>query len=248
MPILATVNIGQIRMFKLKIVTFLTIQLKLVLQLNFGSCQGQITPGQLIITSLFTESKEFSKSNYFSNSLQFTKTDLFSQSNKFTSPRSSTPSYEPGQTHRFTPSNSFTPSQDFSKSSVFTTSAIFSESSDFTKSVYFSNSNHFTKSFDFTKSFEFSDSSSFNLGNDSGSSGKNNTGVIIGAVVGAVAAAAAIGGIAAFFNIRKRRLVISDVDVVKETNSSVTFDNELDKVMDKDDPFANDFGNESQDI
>lgn len=225
-----------------------------ILQLNLGSCQGQITPGQLIITSLFTESKEFSKSSYFSNSLQFTKTDMFSQSNKFTSSRSFTPSYEPGQTHRFTPSNSFTPSQNFSKSSVFTTSAIFSESSDFTKSVYFSNSDHFTKSFDFTKSlnftksFEFSDSSTFNLGNDSGSSGKNNTGVIIGAVVGAVAAAAIIGGIAAFFIIRKRRLAISDVDVVKETNSSVTVDNELDKVMDKDDPFANDFGNELQDI
>ena len=36
--------------------------------------------------------------------------------------------------------------------------------------------------------------------------------------------------------------------VMNETNSSVTFDNELQNMMDKDDPFADDFNKEMEDI
>ena len=36
-------------------------------------------------------------------------------------------------------------------------------------------------------------------------------------------------------------MLADDVDVVKETDSSVTVDNGLQNVMDQDDPFAEDF-------
>ena len=46
-----------------------------------------------------------------------------------------------------------------------------------------------------------------------------------------------------FIIIKKRNSFIGgdDADVVNETNSSVTTDNALASVMDKDDPFAEDF-------
>lgn len=84
-----------------------------------------------------------------------------------------------------------------------------------------------------------------------GNQGKTdkNTGLIIGAAVGSVAAAGAIAGIVAFFLIRKRKSMIQDgVDMMKETDSSITVDNELQNVMDKDDPFADDFGKELNEI
>ena len=111
---------------------------------------------------------------------------------------------------------------------------MFSESDDFTKS------HHFTRSLLFSESYGFTSSNHFiPLGKDSN---KGNKGVIIGAAVGAVAGATIIAAIIAFFIIRhKKGLAEGAVDMLGETDASVTVNNELQNVMDKDDPFANDF-------
>lgn len=187
-------------------------------QLNLGHCQGEVKPGQMIITSLFTASFVFSKSDHFTSSEKFTESRTF------------TPSHHFNATNFFTPSDSFTPSGSFTLSSKFS------------KSNEFSNSDHFTKSAVFSESFEFTSSNSLHPLYGGKESNKGNKGVIIGATIGAVAGAAVIAGIIAFFIIRHRKgLAEAAIDMAGETDASVTVDNELQNVMDKDDPFANDF-------
>ena len=129
-------------------------------QLQLGHCQGEIPPGPMIITSLFTASEIFKST------------------------------------------------KGFSKSNVFSDSEI-----------------------PFVQG-----------GGNSNESNKLGKGAVIGIVAGAIAAAVAIAAIAAFFLIRKRNMVISsDIDLMSGKQSSITVDNQLNSVMEKDDPFADDF-------
>lgn len=293
-------------------------------QLNLGHCQGEIPPGQMIITSFFTASfvfspsSPYSKSNVFSKSGYFTKSDKFTrssqftqsshftQSSDFTRSMTFTPSYHFNQSHFFTASKTFTSSNTFSSSEGFSKSQVFSKSADFTQSASFSGSKEFTSSKEFspseifsasqkfTKSDEFSQSSKFtdssvftqsdvfsqsNIFTDSdcftqsnifsasvtfshsshfsastefsdseimhhviiGDSDKDNKGLIIGAVAGSVGGAAVIGGLVAFFLFKKKTVPVGDITNMNETNASVTVDNQLQSIMDNDDPFADEF-------
>lgn len=213
--------------------------------------------GQFSQSSKFTESSPFTQSSTFTPSHHFNATDYFTPSDKFS------PSSSFSSSSGFTETVEFSNSKDFSYSDSFSESAKFSRSNFFSDSEKFSHSNFFTKTAEFTESSLFSHSSFFTKslpftlseilplivpGGNQGKTDKN-TGLIIGAAVGSVAAAGAIAGIVAFFLIRKRRSLIQDgVDMMKETDSSITVDNELQNVMDKDDPFADDFGKEMDEI
>ena len=112
-------------------------------------------------------------------------------------------------------------------------------------------SSFFSRSDLFSKSKVFSNSEFFvnEKGADVGGSNKSNTATIIGAVVGAVAGVAIIAALIAFFLIKKRKAIMTNsADTVKETESSVTVDNNLNTVMQDDDPFAGDFNNELEDL
>lgn len=78
------------------------------------------------------------------------------------------------------------------------------------------------------------------------SGGSNKTPIIAGSVA-AVAAVAVIAALVAFFLIRRRRLNFNnDADLNETLDSSVTTDNELRKMMSKDDPFDEEFKNQVQ--
>lgn len=68
---------------------------------------------------------------------------------------------------------------------------------------------------------------------------------MIGIIAGTVGSAAVVAGaLAAFFIIKKKNIVVEDIDTVngnKETTFSVN--NELQDIMDQDDPFADEFAN-----
>lgn len=128
----------------------------------------------------------------------------------------------------------------------------FSPTESFTKSEYFSDSQLFSKSNQFTKSHVFSDSEVFSmsnifLNNDDGSKSEDDDKglkpAVIGAIVGVVVAAA-IAAIVAFIFIRKRRRMVyltSDPNIIETNDSSLTVQNNLDNIMDEDDPFAEEF-------
>lgn len=162
-------------------------------QLSLGLCQGDVEPGNMVITSLFTASSGFSPSDFYTRSSDFSE------------------------------SNGFLPTYHLT----------------FTQSSLFSNSNLFTES----KIITPVDS---DLGNDSK---KDNKATIIGASVGVVVGVAIIAAIIAFFLIRKLRSLLEDAaNVVDETNGSITTDNALRSVMDRDDPFDEDFKRDLPDI
>lgn len=158
-------------------------------------------------------------------------------------------------------SASFTPSQKFSQSSIFTESLKFTSSMKFTSSLKFTDSGTFSASDDFdrtsrfTKSKTFSSSSQFSASknpfivddgdskNDGKGSDKNK---MIGIIAGSVGGAAAVaGGLAAFFLIKKRVgiKVEDDPTMNTEKKPGVNVENDLDDVMDQDDPFADEFAN-----
>lgn len=215
-------------------------------------------------TNGFTETADFTVSDHFTNSKKFSLSGTFTDSDHWDRTHSFTSSRKFSPSKKFSASSNFTGSDDFTKSGQFTTSKIFSSSNDFTFSKGFSQTKDFTKSYDFTSSRPFTHSNHFSNSiqfsksdaffSDKGvnidSSNKTSTGTIIGAVIGSVAGAAVIAALAAFFIIRKKKLsMINDsANVMKETDSSVTVDNNLNSIMDKDDPFAHDFANELNDL
>lgn len=54
-------------------------------QLSLGLCQGDVAPGNMVITSLFTASSAFSPSDSYTHSSYFTKSDNFVSTNLFSS-------------------------------------------------------------------------------------------------------------------------------------------------------------------
>ena len=94
-------------------------------QLSLGLCQGDVAPGNMIITSLFTASSVYTKSDMFSGSNKLSKSIDFTHSDEFL------PTYFFGQSHSFSPSKSFSSSKQFTQSNAI------SGSNDFTKSTHF---------------------------------------------------------------------------------------------------------------
>ena len=145
----------------------------------------------------------------------------------------------PGQmvvTSYFTPSKAFSPSSAYTKSDEFSKSKHFTETGKFTKSDVFTQSAVFSNSFDFTQSkFPFNDRG---LGSEGGN---KNTGMIAGVSVAAVA----IIALAAFFLWKKTHLNIDEnsADIAGGQETVVSVDNNLNTVMQEDDPFAGDFTN-----
>lgn len=127
---------------------------------------------------------------------------------------------------KFTNSNKFTSSYKFTESKKFTHSNVFKKSDPFTMSSQFSFSELFTQSFLFSEVFE-----------------KSTNKTKIGIIAGSAAGVAAIIAVAiAFFLIRKRRMIpTSDFNMLETNDASITMRNELNDIMDEDDPFKNDF-------
>lgn len=153
-----------------------------------------------------------------------------------------TPSKKFTQSSYFSESLKFTQSKDFTQSKIFTDSDDFDRTSRFTKSNTFSDSNQFSTSISFSNSEE----QSINGGGDGGNQGsndKNKIGIIAGSTV--AAAAAVGGGIAAFFLIKKRMGVkVEDVPTMNnDEKPGINVENDLEDVMDRDDPFADEFAN-----
>ena len=123
--------------------------------------------GNQIPTKVFTNSLEFSFSEFFSHSEKFSKSDHFSNSNKFTESSgfsksgyfSNSESFSISK--QFSESNKFSGSNEFSKTRGFSFSKDFSKSSEFSVSSDFSKSNQFSNSKQFTESDKFSDSRVF---------------------------------------------------------------------------------------
>lgn len=104
----------------------------------------------------FTDSNYFSKTTEFSDTLQFTVSDDFSISNDFTESNKFTVSSLFSSSNQFTYTNLFTKTEDFSISSDFTFSHIFTNSKQFTNSNKFAGSSEFSSSNLFTNSVAFS--------------------------------------------------------------------------------------------
>lgn len=157
----------------------------------------------------------FSRSSDFSNSLMFIESRKFSNSEAFL------------QTEKFSKSLEFSETQ----------TKKFSKSRRFSNSYFFSSSLQFSN---FTVSNSFVNTGKFIGVNDDK---KLGTAEIVGIIVGAVDAAAVIVGIIIFIvKWRKNRINYSNSEEMIETNdSSITVDNNLDYVMNEDDPFADDF-------
>lgn len=136
----------------------------------------------------------------------------------------------------FTKSNHFTKSNSFTKSNPFTQTNFFSPSEKFTISSVFSNSDIFSQSNLLLSKPDVPEAGNQNNNNKSG-----NNGTVIGVVVGVVAAVA-IAAVVTVVVIKKKRSVqyTSDIEVINETNA-VTVDNDLQDVMNDDDPFAEEF-------
>lgn len=78
-----------------------------------------------------------------------------------------------------------------------------------------------------------------NIGEGSKGGSGPNAGMIAGI---AVAAAAVIAGLVAFFLIKKRRMIpTSDIGIMETNNDAITLDNDLNDIMNEDDPFQADF-------
>lgn len=84
---------------------------------------------------------------------------------------------------------------------------------------------------------------------DKGNGGnKDNKGKTIRIAVGVVAGVAIIAAVVAIILIKKKQklnMTLSEGDVISQETNTVTVDNALQKEMDKDDPFADDFQIES---
>lgn len=115
----------------------------------------------------------------------------------------------------------------------------------FTPSSKFSQSSKFSESLKFTESHSFSASSGNIIGNLGGSS-KGSNKAMIGGVVGAVAAVAIIAVIIAVIFIRRHKNLnfSSNAEMMETNNSEITTQNELNKVMKDDDPFADEFNDD----
>ncbi|KAK8871357.1 hypothetical protein M9Y10_007079 [Tritrichomonas musculus] len=193
---------------------------------------------QFTETSAFSRTADFTKSSKFSASLKFTETNPLKRTSKFTSSGQFT------RSNTFTKSCQFTESDKFTKSGLFTPSDHFTRSDEFTKSDLFTPSDHFTRSDKFTESHKFSSSEKFShseppVGAGGSQKDKAKTiGIIAGSVGGTAAVAAAI---AAFFLIRRRKPKIEDVHNFENTAETVNVENDLDNIMDEDDPFADEF-------
>lgn len=134
-----------------------------IILLNKGGCQGEKTPEPLIITSIFTPSQYFSKTECFSETEHFTKSAGFTHSFEFSSSTFFSQSDKFSKSDQFSKSSLFTETNKFSKSSVFTETDKFSKSSLFTKTDQFSKSSLFTETSQFTKSSLFSETKSFSF-------------------------------------------------------------------------------------
>lgn len=238
--------------------------------LRLGPCQGNLTPPPTIFsdtftptlafsaTNLFSDSKLFSKSNEFSNSGKFAPSDSFTQSSDYSESKQFSRSDYFSKSDFFTQSSNFTKSKIFSSSQKFSSSSVFTETNKFLASKSFTPSDslfptsHFTSSKTFSFSSKFSESLEFTLsemmyvdrGVNIGSSNKGGKVAVIAAVASAAAAAAIIAAVVIVFIIRKRKMIpTSDLDIMNETNNSLTVDNALQSIMDEDDPFATDFKN-----
>lgn len=201
-------------------------------------------------SSSFTDSKKFSgsdkfsKSNYFTGSGKFDKTNYFTGSGKFSNSNKFTKTGEFSRTDNFSSSGNFSSSSIFTFSDEFEKSSYFSPSPKFTASNTFSPSDSFSQSYDFSISLQFTQSDELYIdrGVNIGSSNKGGNITAIAAGVGGAAAAVIIAALIIFFIVKKRRrLPTSDIDLMNETNSSLTVDNALQTIMENDDPFADDF-------
>ena len=158
------------------------------------------------------------------------------------------------------PTTNFTESVYFSYSGYFTNSNEFSQSDDLRKSIQsdkFSMSSVFTQSEKFSMSYVFTQSDKFSMSYvfteskkpdlDAGASGgkKKQTGMIVGVTVAAVATVAIIAALVAFFIWKKKHINMkfdeNSADVVDGQESTISVDNNLNTVMQEDDPFAADF-------
>ena len=138
---------------------------------------------------------------------------------------------------------SLSPTKYFTQSSQFTFSRIFSNSEMFSSSKMFFNSNAFDDSNCFSKSKSFVRSSNFILPPNINKKDKSITkGALAGIIIGAVAGAAVIAVVVFFFVRRKFNLIpTSDPGVLETFETSITTKNNLNEMMDQDDPFANEF-------
>lgn len=203
----------------------------------------------------FDASDTFTPSNSFTPSDYFIPSEYFTRSYKFTSSNAFTGSYNFTSSDALTGSYKFTSSNVFSRSYKFTSSDVFTGSHKFTSSDIFTGSNEFTSSDSFTESNEltmfsiFSDSRQFsssavvgegNIGVGDRSSNTTKIGIIAGV---SAAAAVAIIAVIAFFIIRHRKMMIptSDINIMETNVNSITVENDLENLMDEDDPFKNDF-------
>ena len=201
-------------------------------------------------SSSFTDSKKFSgsdkfsKSNYSTGSGKFNKTNYFTGSGKFRNSNKITKKGEFSRTDNFSSSGTFWSSSIFTFSDEIEKSSYFSPSPKFSASNTFSLSDSFSQSYDFSISLQFtqSDELSIDQGVNIESSNKGGNITAIAAGVGGPAAAVIIGALIVFFIVQKRRrLPTSDIDLMNETNSSLTVDNALQTIMENDDPFADVF-------
>ena len=112
-------------------------------------------------TDYLTQSFQFSNSFDFSNSAKFTGTFLFSKSEKFTESLIFSKTNHFSHSNDFSESNVFSQSFDFTKTNGFTKSKFFSESNYFSKTDFLTCSNHFSHSNDFSESNVFSQSFDF---------------------------------------------------------------------------------------
>lgn len=132
------------------------------------------------------------------------------------------------------------------KPDPFILSSVFTPSNVFTLSTVFSKSDAFTCSEKFSNSGFFSPSSNL-IVNDKDASVDDKkglgTGPMVGIIVAAVAAVAAIVGLVAFFIWKKKHIIqfSSDPNLIDTGENSVTVDNNLRSMMDKDDPFVDEF-------
>lgn len=145
----------------------------------------------------------------------------------------------------FTESGEFTYSNEFSDSDYLETPT----NSDYLKTPtnIFSQSNKFTISNAFSESNEFSMSLNFKAREPpivpEAGKGKNKTGMIAGVSVAAIAAVAIIAALVSFFLWKKKHMKFDEnsADVVDGQESVISVDNNLNTVMQEDDPFAGDF-------
>ena len=196
-------------------------------------------------SSEFTGSNKFSKSKVFPKSDIFTSSDIFTKSNIFSSSDIFTKSDKFQSSNEFTSSESFSGSSFFTKSDEFSSSKKFTRSGPFTCTKSFSSSHHFSSSEQFTRSdyFTCSEMQHEQPGIDVQHESSDDNKKLIGIIAGSASGAAVIGGaLAAFFLIKKKSVPVEDINTVEGNKESVvSVDNDLNNIMEQDDPFADEF-------